>query len=71
MASLKLHIRYNTELPYYDSVKIDASSGIISEYIPDTTRYKLVNKNSGKVLDVLDGSVDNAAQIVQWTDNGS
>jgi len=59
------------ELPYYDSVKIDASSGIISEYIPDTTRYKLVNKNSGKVLDVLDGSVDNAAQIVQWTDNGS
>jgi len=37
------------ELPYYDSVKIDASSGIISEYIPDTTRYKLVNKNSGKI----------------------
>jgi len=71
MAPLNFISDTTLELPYYDSVKIDASSGIISEYIPDTTRYKLVNKNSGKVLDVLDGSVDNAAQIVQWTDNGS
>jgi hypothetical protein len=59
------------ELPYYDSIKIDAYSGKVYEYIPDTTRYKLVNKNSGKVLDVLDGSTENAAQIVQWSDNGS
>lgn len=59
------------ELPYYNSLKIDAAAGTITENFVDSTRYKLVNINSGKLLDVKDGSTANAAQIVQWSDNGS
>lgn len=59
------------ELPYYESLKIDAVAGRIYENISDTTRYKLVNKNSGKPIDVQDASMANAAQIVQWSDNDS
>lgn len=59
------------ELPYYDSLKIDVAAGTISENFGDSAIYKLVNKNSTKVLDVIDGSTANAAEIVQWADNGS
>ena len=58
-------------MPYYDAIKIDAKAGTITEYMPDKTRYKIVNKNSGKVLDIKDSSSDNAAQIVQWSSNDS
>ena len=57
------------ELPYYSTIKINAAEGIITEPISDTTKYKIVNKNSGKVLDARDGT--RASQLVQWTDNGS
>ncbi|HOQ38278.1 MAG TPA: RICIN domain-containing protein [Acetivibrio sp.] len=59
------------ELPYYDSIVIDAAKGKIYENITDTTLYKIMNKNSGKYLDVKDASTTNGAQIVQWSDNGS
>lgn len=58
-------------MPYYDAIEIDAKAGTITEYMPDKTRYKIVNKNSGKVLDIKDSSSDNAAQIVQWSSNDS
>lgn len=35
-----------------------------------STIYKIINRKSGKVLDVKDGSTQDGAQIVQWTDNG-
>ncbi|AEV69316.1 RICIN domain-containing protein [Acetivibrio clariflavus] len=57
------------ELPYYSSIKINAAEGTITEPITDTTKYKIVNRNSGKVLDARDGT--RASQLVQWTDNGS
>jgi len=57
------------ELPYYSSVKINAAEGAITEPITDTTKYKIVNRNSGKVLDAKEGT--RASQLVQWTDNGS
>ncbi|WP_051393698.1 RICIN domain-containing protein [Glycomyces arizonensis] len=33
--------------------------------------YQIVSRHSGKVLDVDQGSTDNGAAIVQWTDNDS
>lgn len=38
---------------------------------PDTTHYKIVNENSGKVLDVTDSSLSDGAGIIQQSDNGS
>ncbi len=35
------------------------------------TYYKLVNRNSGKVLDVTGASTANGANIIQWTDSGT
>ena len=32
--------------------------------------YKLVNRNSGKVLDVVNNSVADGTIVDQWTDNG-
>ena len=58
-------------LPYYDAIEIDVQAGTITEYMPDKTHYKIVNRHSGKVLDVKDSSTDNAAPIVQWSDNDS
>ncbi|WP_407636665.1 RICIN domain-containing protein [Acetivibrio cellulolyticus] len=68
---LPLEFRSDTslQLPFYNSIKINAAEGKITENIPDTTKYKIVNKNSGKVLDSRDGT--QAAQLVQWTDNTS
>ncbi len=36
-----------------------------------TTKYKLINRNSGKVLDVQYGSKDNGANVLQYTDQGN
>ncbi|MBQ8798463.1 MAG: endo-1,4-beta-xylanase [Lachnospiraceae bacterium] len=36
-----------------------------------TTKYKLTNRNSGKVLDVQYGSKDNGANVLQYTDEGN
>lgn len=37
---------------------------------PSTAIYKLVNKNSGLVMDVNNASTANSASILQYTDNG-
>ncbi len=68
---LPLEFRSDTslELPYYSTIKINAAEGVITEPISHTTKYKIVNKNSGKVLDARNGA--RASQLVQWTDNGS
>ena len=56
------------ELPYYESISIDAEKGKISENILDKTKYKIVNRNSGKLLNVKDFSTLEAAEIVQLSD---
>lgn len=56
------------ELPYYKSISIDAEKGTISENILDKTKYKIVNRNSGKLLSVKDFSTLEAAEIVQLSD---
>jgi len=68
---LPLEFRTDTklQLPYYSKMTINASEGKLTEAISDTQKYKIVNKNSGKVLDAKDGV--QASQLVQWTDNGS
>lgn len=58
------------ELPFCSSIKIDAAAGTISENLGNTECYKVVNENSGKVLDVQDASLNDAAKIIQQTDNG-
>jgi hypothetical protein len=58
------------ELPFYSSLKIDAAAGTISEIIGNVECYKVVNENSGKVLDVQGASLNDAAKIIQQTDNG-
>ena len=32
--------------------------------------YKVINRNSGKLLDVNGGSTQGAAKVIQWPDNG-
>lgn len=56
------------QLPFYSNVKINVAEGTITEPGLDT-KYKIVNKNSGKLLDAKDGT--RASQLVQWTDNRS
>jgi beta-glucanase (GH16 family) len=58
------------ELPFYNSIKIDAAAGTIKEDLGSVECYKVVNENSGKVLDVTGASVDNGARIIQQSDNG-
>ncbi len=58
------------ELPFYASVKISAAIGAVSENITDTASYKIVNENSGKLLDIKDASLSDGAEVIQWSDNG-
>ncbi|REE89063.1 galactan endo-1,6-beta-galactosidase [Paenibacillus taihuensis] len=41
----------------------------ISSGIDTTGYYKLVNRNSGKLMDVSQGSTSDGADVIQWTDN--
>jgi hypothetical protein len=68
---LPLEFRSDTslQLPYCSSIRIDRSQGKITENVTYSSPYKLVNKNSGKVLDAKEGT--QGTQLVQWTDNGS
>lgn len=59
------------EMPYSDSMNIDAAAGILGENYTNAKCYKLVNKNSSKVMDVKGSSIDGAAPIVQWSDSGA
>ncbi len=58
------------ELPFYSSIKIGAAAGTISEDLGNVECYKVVNENSGKVLDVTDSSMNDGARIIQKSDNG-
>jgi hypothetical protein len=46
---------------YYGDVDLGNSAGAY---------YKLVNRRSGKALDVYQGNLQDGAQLVQWADNG-
>lgn len=46
---------------YYGDVDLGYSTGAY---------YKLVNRKSGKVLDVYQANLQDGANVVQWTDNG-
>ncbi len=50
----------------FDNVRIDALSNRYAG-----TTYKIINRNSGKVLDVAGGSTADGAAVVQNTDTGS
>jgi hypothetical protein len=53
------------------TVTIIFSSGIISAASPvNNGVYKIVNRNSGLVLDVQDGSFEDGVNVQQWEDNG-
>ena len=36
----------------------------------DNGKYRITNKNSGKVLDVSGASTADGGNVIQWTDNG-
>jgi hypothetical protein len=55
-------------LAWHSSWSISASAGTWQDQ--GTPYYKLVNRNSGKVLDVTSSSTADGAKITQWTDNG-
>ncbi|MGD9210110.1 MAG: RICIN domain-containing protein [Desulfobacteraceae bacterium] len=55
-------------LPFSNSITIDIERGYIGS--ANEGIYKIVNKNSGKVLDIEGNSNDNGANVIQWTDNG-
>ncbi|HEY9059463.1 MAG TPA: RICIN domain-containing protein [Pseudobacteroides sp.] len=59
------------ELPFYNSIKIDAAAGTIKEDLGNVQCYKVVNENSGKVLDITGASMDNGARAIQQSDNGA
>lgn len=59
------------ELPYYDSVRINTATGDITENLGNVACCKIVNENSGKVLDVKDSSQAAGGEAIQRTDTGS
>jgi len=46
------------------------SNEFLWSLVPSGNYYKIVSRNSGKVLDVYQASVNDGGTIVQWTDNG-
>ncbi len=55
-------------LPYSNSIIINTVKGTIESVQGPV--YKIVNKNSGKVLDVKDESTENGAAIIQYKETG-
>ncbi len=55
-------------MSWYNTLSIDASAGTISGA---TNKFKLVNRSSGKVMDVSGASATDGAAVVQATDSGS
>lgn len=53
-------------MTWYNTVNINAAAGTISG---STNRFKFINRNSGKVLEVTNNSTANNAAITQYTDN--
>ncbi|WP_422768766.1 RICIN domain-containing protein [Plantactinospora sp. WMMC1484] len=55
-------------LSWYPSITIDTATGTVTGNSP--TYYRVTNRNSGKVMDVIEGSTANNAEIKQWSWNG-
>lgn len=55
-------------LSWYPSVTIDAAAGTVTGVAPPY--YRVTNRNSGKVIDVVNQSTANNAEVKQWTWNG-
>lgn len=55
-------------LNWYPQITIDAAAGTVSGVA--ATQYRVTNRNSGKVMDVINQSTANNAEIKQWTWNG-
>ncbi|SDX94259.1 RICIN domain-containing protein [Paenibacillus sp. CF384] len=49
---------------------ITGVSGTSTPTIDTSAYYKLVNRNSGKLMDVSQGSQSDGADVIQWGDNG-
>ncbi len=55
---------------YYERAQFNPWSGVWNGVLSGST-YKLVNRASGKVIDVPGGQNTNALQLQQWTDNNA
>ncbi|MFI5832603.1 RICIN domain-containing protein [Micromonospora sp. NPDC051300] len=55
-------------LTWYPTVTIDAAAGTVVGSSP--TRYRITARHSGRVLDVMDHSTANNAEVKQWAWNG-
>ncbi|MBQ1076175.1 RICIN domain-containing protein [Micromonospora sp. C31] len=55
-------------LNWYPTITIDAATGTVTGQSPP--HYRITNRNSGKVVDVLDMAVSDNAEIKQWSWNG-
>ncbi|GCF09931.1 RICIN domain-containing protein [Dictyobacter arantiisoli] len=58
----------NLSISWHNSWSLNVAAGTWQDQ--GTAYYKLVNRNSGKVLDVSNASTTAGAAIDQWTDNG-
>lgn len=67
---LPLVFNSNTSLslPYSLTVTIDASAGTVQRNSGEI--YKIVNRNSNKLIDVNSNSTADGASIIQWSDHG-
>ncbi|MEE3918431.1 RICIN domain-containing protein [Micromonospora sp. BRA006-A] len=55
-------------LTWYPSVTIDAAAGTVTGNAP--TYHRVTARHSGRVLDVINGSTANNAEVKQWGWNG-
>jgi hypothetical protein len=55
-------------LNWYPQVTIDAAAGTVTGVAP--VSYRVTNRNSGKVMDVVSNSTANSAEVKQYTWNG-
>lgn len=74
---LPLEFPSNTSLSmnWHDELTVNTASGQVTgsgdRPIDTNAYYKIVNRNSAKVLDVQNSSTSDGAAIVQWEDNGA
>ncbi|HZM74519.1 MAG TPA: RICIN domain-containing protein [Candidatus Limnocylindrales bacterium] len=55
-------------MTWYPQITIDVAAGTIAGLSP--TYYRVTNRNSGKVMDVVSNSTANGAEVKQWAWNG-
>ena len=62
---------YNPKQAYYSVMEVaNNNNNNNNPNLPTGTRYKIINRNSGKALGVQYDSVDNGANVHQWGQNG-